>query len=66
MKRLVKENVANVNVGNALFNPPLSSRERILGRGWNSFSLPVSPIDRYPRSKKMIGKLNPELQKMKM
>lgn len=66
MKHFVKENVANVNVGNALFIQPITTRERIMGRGWNSFSIPPSPIDRYPRSKKMIGKLNPKLQEMKM
>lgn len=59
MKRLIKENVANVNVGNALFCAP----QRGL---WNSFSKPVRDIDRHPRSKKMIGKLNQALQDMKM
>lgn len=59
MKRLVKENTANVNVGNALFLMPQKEV-------WNSFSKPVRDIDRYPRSKKMIGKLNSALQAMKM
>ncbi len=59
MKDLMKENVANVNTGNALFVTPKKEE-------WNSFSKPVRDIDRYPRSKKMIGKLNPEVQKMEM
>lgn len=59
MSKFMKENVANVNVGNALFCAP--QREP-----WNSFSKPVRDIDRYPRSKKTIGKLNQALQDMKM
>lgn len=59
MKRLVKENVTNVNVGNALFCAPQKE-------SWNSFSKPVQEIDKYPRSKKMIGRLNQTLQNMKM
>ena len=59
MKNLMKENVSNVNVGNALFCAP----QRDL---WNSFSKPVREIDKYPRSKKMIGQLNPIVQAMEM
>lgn len=57
MKRLMKENVASENVGDALLRAPKRDP-------WNSFSKPVRVIDRYPRSKKVIGKLNPTLEAM--
>ncbi len=59
MKNLMKENVSNVNVGNALLCMPQKD-------SWNSFSKPVREIDKYPRSKKMIGQLNPTVQEMKL
>ena len=59
MKNYMKENVTNVNVGNALLCAPQKD-------SWNSFSKPVREIDKYPRSKKMIGKLNPTVQAMEM
>lgn len=57
MRSIMKENVANVNVGNALLRAP----KRDL---WNSFSKPVRAVDRFPRSRRKRGKLNPTLEKM--
>lgn len=59
MKKFRKENVANVNIGNTTFSIPEES-------SWNSFSKPIQEIDKYPRSKKILGKLNPIVQEMKM
>lgn len=59
MKKFRKENVANANIGNTIFSVPEES-------SWNSFSKPIRKIDKYPRSKKILGKLNPVVQEMKM
>lgn len=59
MNKLMKENVTHVSNGNSFFRAP--KKEPL-----NSFSKPLREIDRYPQSKKVIGTLNPVLEKMEI
>ncbi len=59
MKQLLKENTRHVNTGNSSSRVPKMER-------WNSFSRHAKPGDVYNHNRNVIGKLNPELEKMKI